>query len=314
MAGFVPAAAQSPPAPGQAQTQVEAASRLVTEGSLALQQDDLNAARNLFQRALEINPKDVLAHTYLGFLADRTGDLKEAELHFAAATEIEPALASARNNYGGILLKRGRVREAEAQFEASLRLDSNQPSALVNLAQIRFSSGGPDDLRAARALFERAYAAAPDLEIARALVVSALRLKDPAAAGKYYIEYSARVTGQTGGQAGPSSRAELGAALMEAGLLGEAVTEFSAAVGLEPANPDSTLRLARAYIALHELPAAGRALESAVRGVSKARPSMLCWLRFTKRPDTWRMPSRRCNSLFSVIPNLRVTVSPMACS
>ena len=124
MAGFVPAAAAISPAPGQAQTQVEAASRLVARGSLALQQDDLNAARNLFQRALEINPKDVLAHTYLGFLADRTGDLKEAELHFAAATEIEPALASARNNYGGILLKRGRVREAEAQFEASLRLDS----------------------------------------------------------------------------------------------------------------------------------------------------------------------------------------------
>ena len=113
--------------------------------------------------------------------------------------------------------------------------------------------------------------AAPDLEIARALVVSALRLKDQAAAGKYFTEYSARVTGQTSGQAGPAARAELGAALMEAGLLKEAVTELSAAVGLEPANPDSTLRLARAYIALNELPAAGRALESAVaRGVESA--------------------------------------------
>ena len=138
MAGFVPATAQSPPSPGQAQTQVEAASRLVTEGSSALQQDDLNAARNLFQRALDINPKDVLAHTYLGFLADRTGDLKEAELHFAAATEIAPALASARNNYGGILLKRGRVKEAEAQFEASLRLDLQSTE--------RIGQPGPDSL------------------------------------------------------------------------------------------------------------------------------------------------------------------------
>ena len=209
------------------------------------------------QQTKQLVDDEVRAQTNLGISADRAGNLKEAEQHFAAAVKADPNSASARNNYGAILLRTGRSNLAAVEFEQSLKLDPNQPSALVNLAQIRFAA---DDLRASAELFKRALSIQPDVEIARALIVIALRLKDLSAASIYYQGYAAAENGtQTA-----AARAELGAALLEAGLLKETEAELTAAVKLNPADTDSVVRLARAYLAGKEIPAAGRTLEAAV--------------------------------------------------
>lgn len=259
----------------QAQDQTNARdekiSRLATQGVAALERNDTETARSFFQQILAIAPNNALARTYLGVMADRAGDFKEAERQFAAAAAADPDSPSARNNLGAILVKLGRSKQAAAQFEASLRLDKNQPNALANLAQIRSSGGSPEDLRAARELFARAYAIAPDLEIARALVVIALRLDDREAAARHYRDYAAQLAGANNQAITEPARAELGAALSEAGLFKEAAMELNAAVNLNPSNTETVMRLARAYLALKDIPAAGRALESAVaRGYDSA--------------------------------------------
>ena len=244
---------------------------MIADGAAALERNDLAAARNLFEQAVALQPNDVTAHTYLGVTADRAGDLAAAERHFAAAARIAPNSPSARNNHGASLFKLGRLEPAAAEFEVSLRLDSKQPSALANLAQIRFSSGTPGDLRTARELFERAYAIAPDVEIARALVVIALRLGERDAAAKAYPEYLKDVAGSGEQAATPATRAELGTALLEGGLAKEAATELTAAVGGDPSNAEIVLHLAKAHLAFKDIPAAGRTLEAAVaRGVNAA--------------------------------------------
>lgn len=261
------------------------ASNFVAEGAEALARGDEPAARASFAKALEADPDNVDAHTYLGVLSDRAGDLKEAERHFASAAAFAPFSASARNNYGALLMRVGRMQLAAAQFEASLKLDPSQPSALVNLAQIRFNSGKPEDLRAARDLFTRAHAVAPDSEIARALVVIALRLGERETASAAYGDYSARVaspstSGASSSTATPSvsdassaaSRAELGAALLEGGLVDEAAAELNAAVALDPSNVDALVALSRAHLRRKDIKSAGRALEAAVaRGMDSAR-------------------------------------------
>ena len=277
MVGFVivvswsmPGAAQSSVFSKQANTRGNQAARLVAEGVIALERDDVLAAQRLFQQAVALSPNDGPAHTYLGVIADRAGNLTEAERHFAAAVGIDPASSSARNNYGAILFKLGHPKEAAAQFEASLRLNRNQPNALVNLAQIRLSSGRADDLRTARELFSRAYALTPDVEVARALVVIALRLNDREAAASYFREYSGHLA-DASSQVTAASRAELGAALLEAGLSREAITELNASVSAEPSNPEAIVRLAKAYLALNDMPSAGRTLEAALaRGLDTA--------------------------------------------
>src|SRR5712691_414668 len=158
----------------------------VSDGVVALEQGETAAAKELFQRALKTDPRNVTAMTYLGIIADRAGELAEAERQFAAAALGAPSSPEARNNHGAILLKLGRTQRAAGEFDVSLRLDPNQPGALVNLAQIRYSAGTPEALRAARELFGQAHRLSPDAETARALIVIALRLHEPAAAEASY--------------------------------------------------------------------------------------------------------------------------------
>ena len=245
--------------------QAQQAKQFVDEGLAAFDRGDVASARDAFEKALSLKKDEVTAHTYLGIIADQAGNLKEAEQHFAAAVKAEPNRASARNNYGAILMRTGRSSLAAVEFEKSLKLDPNQPNALVNLAQIRFAGGRPDDLRASAELFKRALTIKPDVEIARALTVIALRLKDYPAASTYYQSYAAALTAESGTSAHTAAaRAELGAALFEAGLLKEAEAELTAAVSLNPADTDSVVRLARVYLARKNIPAAGRTLEAAV--------------------------------------------------
>jgi Tfp pilus assembly protein PilF len=249
------------------------ADTLVTEGVAALERGDVAAAKAAFTRALELDRNNVAAHSYLGVLADRAGQLQEAERHFSAAAIAAPLSPAARNNHGAILLRMGRTEMATAQFEISLRLDKNQPSALINLAQIRFSSGTPEGLKQARELFERAWPLAPDVEIARSLIIIALRQNDAAAASLYYRRYTEQLQTSTGGKAiEPSARGGLGAALLAAGLFAEAITELNAVAQLEPNNVAVILLLSRAFLAQKDIPSAGRTLESAVaRGLQSGQ-------------------------------------------
>lgn len=252
----------SSPAPSLAQQ--EKSDALIAEGVAALERNDVAAAKAAFERALLIDRNNIAAHSYLGVLADRAGQLSEAERHFSAAAIIAPLSPAARNNHGAILLRMGRTQQATAQFEISLRLDKNQPSALINLAQIRFSSGTPEGLKQARELFERAWTLAPDVEIARSLVIIALRLGDAAAASTYYRHYTDQVGAATGRAIEASARAEFGGTLLAAGLVSEAIAELNAASTLEPNNVPVILLLSRAHLARKDIPAAGRALEAAV--------------------------------------------------
>jgi Tfp pilus assembly protein PilF len=247
------------------------AAALVAEGVAAMERGDTVAAKTFFERALAIDRSNVTAHTYLGVLADRAGLLEEAERHFSAAAIAAPLSPPARNNHGAILLRLGRTEQAAAQFEISLRLDKNQPSALVNLAQIRFASGTPEGLQSSRELFERAWAIAPDAEIARSLLVISLRLKDATSIELYYRRYTEQLAA-AGKTIEPAAHLELGAALLSAGLASEAATELTAAVSGEPNNIQAILLLSRAHLARKDIAAAGRTLEAAVaRGLQSGQ-------------------------------------------
>jgi len=284
--GAAPASVQNSARGGRAEA-------LVAEGAAALERGDAAAARDSFRKALQADPDNVDAHTYLGVLADREGNLQEAERHFASAAALAPFSAPARNNYGAILVRLNRLQLAAAQFEASLKLDPDQPNALVNLAQIRFNSGRPEDLRASRELFGRAMRVAPDAEVARALVVTALRLGEKDKAAASYRDYAALVSAvspssvasppaspspassrpfvPSSPSASAASRAELGEALLEGGLDEEATDELGAAVSLDPSNATAVIALGRAYLKRKDIRAAGRTLESAVaRGLDPA--------------------------------------------
>src|SRR5215203_1251562 len=67
------------------------ATALVEEGVAALNRNETEAAKSSFSRALQQEPNNELARTYLGIIADRGGNLAEAERHFHAAASGSPA-------------------------------------------------------------------------------------------------------------------------------------------------------------------------------------------------------------------------------
>ncbi len=233
------------------------------QGIEAFNRGETDIARKQFELALKSNPNDAAAHQFLAILDDATGDLKNAEIHFRAAARLNPLSPSARNNYGAVLLKMKRPVEAAREFDESLKLDAKQANALVNLAQIRFDENTPNALQTAFDLFERAAVLSDDATIERSLVVIALRLKNKTAAAKHYQVYAAQIAAEKN-QPTATSRAELGGALYEAGILAEAETELKAALAVDAANADAVAFLGKIYLTRGDLKAAGILLETAV--------------------------------------------------
>jgi len=68
-----------------------------------------------------------------------------------------------------------------------------------------------------------------------------------------------------------AARAELGEALLEGGLVAQAINELNVAVALNPSDAAAVVALGRAYLKRKEIRAAGRTLEAAVaRGLDPA--------------------------------------------
>lgn len=237
----------------------------------AISTGNLPQAKVILQKILLSNPLSAEAHTLAGIVADQENDLSLAEKHFATAAKLKPNEPGIRNNYGAILLRRNRKAEAAREFTASLKINPNQPSALVNLAQIRFNE---NDLPASRQLFEKAKAIKPDAEIARALIVIALRLNENERVSKDYREYAALLEQGSGENAiaQTESRIELSEALLNNGFIAEAIQELEGVAKINPENADALVLLSRAYLKRKDIKSAGRLLESAVsRGIDDAK-------------------------------------------
>lgn len=243
--------------------------KTLQQASSAIESGDFLAAKKYLNQIFAAEPNNVTAQTLAGIVADRENNLTEAEKHFAIAARLKPNSPETRNNYGAILFRLGRTGDAVREFEASLKANPNQPSAQTNLAQIYFKKGTPADFQSARKLFEKVFANAPDIEIARALVVIALRLNEKERAALDYRQYASLSKNVN---LSAASRSELGAALLESGLFSEAQIELEIATALEPNTVNSLASLSRVYMMQKDIKNAGRILEAAVsRGVKNAK-------------------------------------------
>lgn len=237
--------------------------KMLEQALESIESENFSEAAEILKRLLAAEPKNVAAHTLTGIVADRQNDMATAAKHFAIAARLAPDAPDARNNYGAILLRLNRRSEAAGEFAASLRANPNQPSAQINLAQIHFEKETPADLRTARNLFEKVLRTAPDVEVARSLLIVALRLNEPERAAKdFQIYFSLSES------AAPpvAARVELGAALLERKLFAEAVRELERAVAADRTNVQALVLLSRAFLGLKDIKNAGKTLESAAAG------------------------------------------------
>jgi type IV pilus assembly protein PilF len=186
------------PAAGAQEKQSDREKAAAINAELAItymKQDNLRAAREKADRALEQNPRSVQAQMAAGFVYDRLGEDKKAGTHFEQAVKLggkdnpdvlnnaavfqcrkgskkrgeELFLQAAASplyrmpevafaNAGHCARADGRPKDAERYFRQALARNPNMPDPLLSLADIQHEAG--NDMQA-RAFVQRYHEAAP---------------------------------------------------------------------------------------------------------------------------------------------------------
>ncbi len=128
-------------------------------GVYALQADDATAAFDLIARAIEIDPRQALAHVNLGVTLQKLGRRDDAIASYQRALDLEPRHLTALNNCANTLLDMQRYDDAIAYFERALRIDPAYPEALNNLGYTLIETGRHEE---ALVCLARALEANPD--------------------------------------------------------------------------------------------------------------------------------------------------------
>jgi type IV pilus assembly protein PilF len=128
----------------------------VNLGLTYLGQDNREASRRHFKKALSFDSDSAQAHAGMGLLYQLTGETELAEQSFLRALKEDSQLTEARVNYGRFLYQQKRYKEAVTEFAKATEDLSykKRATALSYLAQTLSQLGDNDK---AKAKFEHAH-------------------------------------------------------------------------------------------------------------------------------------------------------------
>jgi type IV pilus assembly protein PilF len=98
----------------------DAAELQVRLGRGYLEQGKFETAHEKLERALELDPASIDAHTLMAILYERIDRPKLSEKHYRRAAELDPEDGGANNNLGAYLCRYERYAEADAYFIKAL--------------------------------------------------------------------------------------------------------------------------------------------------------------------------------------------------
>ncbi|MBA4095635.1 MAG: hypothetical protein C0484_02545 [Rhodospirillum sp.] len=107
---------------------------LVNIGNAHLRLGNRQSATDSFQRAIETDPENALAHSRLGDMESENGSIKKAAAYFARACTLEPENSSYQASAGTAYLQLKDYDRATMHLRHSVELLPEQPLTLYNLA------------------------------------------------------------------------------------------------------------------------------------------------------------------------------------
>ena len=128
-------------------------------------------AEQLARKALTVNPRNPLAHEYLGTLLSELNDLPAGEWHFRRSLELKGTRPSAVANLAINLMNQGRFEEADALFAEADRMAPGELLTLGHWSKLHEMRG--DFGRAAELLDRAQEGRSPrDVDLLRAQLLS----------------------------------------------------------------------------------------------------------------------------------------------
>ncbi|HPA01408.1 MAG TPA: type IV pilus biogenesis/stability protein PilW [Chiayiivirga sp.] len=134
------------PSPSAANSEAkEAAEVQVKLGRGYMEKGELEVAMEKLQRALQLDPRSVDAHTLLAVLNERIKRPEQAERFYRKAEQLAPDNGEVNNNLGAFLCGSGRYQEADAHFTKALAdpFYRSPAAALTNAGVCALKAGEP---------------------------------------------------------------------------------------------------------------------------------------------------------------------------
>lgn len=139
----------------------EAAGVQVKLGRGYMEQGQLETAMEKLQRALQLDPRNVDAHTMMAVLNERINRPEQAETYYRKAERLAPENGDVNNNLGAFLCSRGDYARADAYFSKALA-DPFYRSPTVALGNAGVCALKAGDSAKAEGYFRQVIAFRPD--------------------------------------------------------------------------------------------------------------------------------------------------------
>jgi len=98
-----------------------------------------------FQKAVEINPNNFVAHNNIGIIYRKKGQLENAMEEYRKALRVNPNYPLTYNNIGNIYLDRGQYDTAIEYYSKAVNLDPNKAGFYENLGEAYKKKGMPQE-------------------------------------------------------------------------------------------------------------------------------------------------------------------------
>lgn len=211
-------------------------------------------AVSAFQKAAELQPREVEPHLSAAAVLERQGDAAAAEKEFQRAVELDPKSSEALASLANLYARQHRLAEGEAALRRYLALDRQNAAAHVQLGRVLAAQGRADD---ASTEYEAALKIDPNdrdanREVATALL-EATKYDEAAARFQVLVQADPR---------DPQLRYGWGTALLKARRFPEAQAQLLETVKLKPDLGDAYSDLALAASENKQYPLAIQALDA----------------------------------------------------
>jgi tetratricopeptide (TPR) repeat protein len=113
-------------------------------GAELIKEGNIEAARERFQTAININPKDPFSQLNIGVCDKKMGNVQSAAEHYQAALKlsVEPNLRlTAFSNLGSLYRMSHNYQASRANYEAALRINPENATPLIGLGLLAHTNG-----------------------------------------------------------------------------------------------------------------------------------------------------------------------------
>ena len=105
-------------------------------GNVLKQIGEYQKAKSCYEKAIQIQPNNAPLHNNLGIVLEELGEHQKAKTRYEKAIQIQPSYLMALNNLGNLLKELGEYQNAKNCYEKTIQIQPSHVAAINNLGNV----------------------------------------------------------------------------------------------------------------------------------------------------------------------------------